>query len=393
MLKIIRFFWGYVVFVARGTFPERFLNLAAKSGINLFAVMKKEDGLYCSVMASEYQALRRLAKKSEVKIRLCGKHGFPFFVKQYRKRKGLIVGFVCYWLILYFLSLYIWSIDVQGTTNIEKQDIDNLISSMGVGVGTLKSEIDVPILEKNIMSQFDNISWVSVNIRGSVLSLELKERIEPPDLIPTSTPCNVKSTREGQVIRMEVYQGVPEVKCGDAVVEGQLLVSGVVEDDLGECSIRHADAKIFALTRKELKQEVELSSVERQFTGKIIVRKRLKLFGIELPLTLIPPPDGGFEKNLEINDVHINGVMLPISQYKETWRQFNEIPVALTKEEAIQRAHQALENEEKETLKEVKILSCDKQEKITNDKVIVTAYYSCEENIAAQEKIFLEGQT
>ncbi len=390
MLKIIRFFWGYVIFVAKGKFPERFLNLAAKSGVNLFEVTKKEDGLYCAVMASEYGALRRLAKKSGVKIRLSEKHGFPFFVRQYRKRKGLLVGFACFWLTLYFLSLYIWSIDVQGASSIDKSELDNLMSSICVSVGTLKSEIDAPIIEKTIMNQFENISWVSVNIKGSVLSLEVKERIEPPDLISTSTPCNVKSNRDGQVVRMEVYQGTPEVKCGDAVVAGQLLISGFVEDDFGGCSIRHADAKIFALTKRELKHEVALTQVEKQFTGKVIVRKRLKLFGVELPLTIFPVPGSDFEKTLEVDNVNINGVSLPITHYREIWRQFYEKSVVLSKDEALKIAHKALEDEEKEALKEVKIINCEKQEKITNEKVILLATYLCEENIASQEEIIIE---
>ena len=390
MLKIIRFFWGYVVFSARGAFPERFLNLAARAGVNLFAVEKRDDILYCSVLASEYKALRRLARKSGIKISLREKHGLPFFIWRHRHRKGLLVGAVCFWLTLYFLSLYIWSIDVQGATAVDKSELDNLINSIGVSVGTLKSEIDAPIIEKSIMNQFENISWVSVNVRGSVLSLELKERVEPPDLIPSESPCNVKATREGQVVRMEVYQGSPEVKCGDAVVEGQLLVSGFVEDDFGVCNLRHADAKIFALTRRELKQEVALTQLERQPTGKVVVRKRLKLFGVELPLTLLPAPRGSYEKSLQIDNANVMGVSLPASHYKEIWTQFCEVQVTLTRDEAMSRAHKALEDEENELFKEMHILGCDKKEKFTNDKAILIASYLCEENIAAQEEIVLE---
>lgn len=390
MLKIIRFFWGHVVFVARGAFPERFLNLAARSGINLFEVRKIDDVLYCSAMASEYRALKRLARKSGVKIRLSEKHGLPFFIWRYRHRKGLLVGSACFWLVLHFLSLYIWSIDVRGATAIEKAELDNLINSIGVSAGTLKSEIDPPIIEKTIMNQFENISWVSANIKGSVLSLELKERIEPPGLIIDEGPCNVKSNHDGQVVRMEVYQGTPEVKCGDAVVEGQLLVSGFVEDDFGVCNLRHAEAKIFALTKHELKQEVALTQLEKQPTGKIVVRKRLKLFGVELPLTLIPTPGSDFEKSLQVDNVNIMGVSLPITYYKEIWRQFCEVQVTLSKDEAMKRAHRALEDEEKERFKEMQILSKDENENFTNDKAVLIANYVCEENIAAQEEIVLE---
>ena len=69
MLKIIRFFWGYVTFVAVGKVPEKFINLAAKAGVGLFDIKKckEKEELHCSVVASEYKALRRIAKKNVYK--------------------------------------------------------------------------------------------------------------------------------------------------------------------------------------------------------------------------------------------------------------------------------------------------------------------------------------
>lgn len=391
MLKIIRFLWGYVVFTANGVFPERFINLAAKSGVSLFDVKKRGTILYCSTMASEYRALRRIAKKSDIKIRIKEKYGFPFFIRQYKKRKGIFVGIICFGLTLYFLSLYIWSIDVQGATTLDKNELNNLISDLGISAGTLKSELDTPMLEKTIMKNFDNISWVSVNIKGSVLSFELKERVAPPKIIPKTAPCNVKSSSDGQIIRMEIYQGTPEVKYGDAVVKGQLLINGFVEDDFGTCNIRHADGKVFALTKHELKKEVELCQTEKQSTGKTVVRKRLKLFGVEVPLTLVSVPGKDYEKSVQTNNVSLFGVSLPVSYYKEVWTQVYDKKVVLSSDDALIKANEELEKAEKDTLKDAKIISKDKKEKVENGKAIVAANYVCEENIAVQEEIFLEN--
>ena len=40
---------------------------------------------------------------------------------------------------------------------------------------------------------------------------------------------NIKAARDGQIVRMEVTHGTPQVKIGDGVAEGQLLVSGITE--------------------------------------------------------------------------------------------------------------------------------------------------------------------
>ena len=44
------------------------------------------------------------------------------------------------------------------------------------------------------------------------------------------TPCNIKAAFSGQILRIEVYEGTAVAKVGEAVVEGQLLISGMVED-------------------------------------------------------------------------------------------------------------------------------------------------------------------
>lgn len=391
MLKIIRFLCGYVVFTVKGSVPEVFINKATKAGVRLFNIKKQKEFLYCSVIASEYFALRRIAKQSCVKLKIKNKCGFPFFVRLYKKRKGIFVGIICFGLTLYFLSLYVWSIDINGLEATDKNQLNTLINGLGICTGTLKSEIDPPMIEKIIMNKISNISWVSVNIKGSILSFEIKEKVEAPQIIPKTTPCNVKANNDGQIIRMEVYEGTPEIKNGDAVVKGQLLINGFVEDDFATCNIRHADAKVFALTKHSLKKEVELCQTQRQKTGKVVERKRLKLFGIELPLTLITIPGADFEKNVKIKNIEVAGVSLPISYYKEVWTQFCDKKVILSAEEAMQKANIELEQEEHEKLKDIKILSKDKKEKISNGKATIISDYICEENIAVQEEIILES--
>ena len=85
------------------------------------------------------------------------------------------------------------------------------------------------------------------------------------------------------------------------------------------------------------------------------------------------------------------GVSLPVSYYKEVWTQVYDKKVVLSSDDALIKANEELEKAEKETLKDAKIISKDKKEKVENGKAIVAANYVCEENIAVQEEIFLEN--
>ncbi len=387
MLKLLRFLFGYVVFSAKGSFPERFMNLSSKYGISFFDVEKKGKVLYCSVVASEYKSLRTIAKKSYTKIKIKEKHGLPFIIKKYKNRKGLFIGVICFFAILYFLSLYVWSIDIVGCNEINSEDIKSLLSDMGVSLGTFKKEVDVNMLEKTVMNSFDNISWLSINIKGTNLSVELKERIKPPEIVPKDKPCNVRAASDGQIIRMEVYNGNAEVNNGDAVVKGQLLINGIVEDSFGCNSIKHADAKVFALTKHELRQEVDLIQTEDLETGKRVIRKRLKAFGVDLPLTIVPIPKGNYKRDINIGEIKVFNKTLPITHYREEWREYEKAKKTLTNDQAIKMAHDILNNRIESELKEIKILREEKNERVKDGKAIVDITYYCEENIAVQEEL------
>lgn len=390
MLGIIRFLFGYVMFKATGPFPERFMNLVAKSGIRLFKVEKLKNDLCACTAASEYRSLRKIAKKTHMKMRIQKKYGLPFIMKKYKKRKGLLVGCICFCTIIYCLSLYIWSIDVVGSDDISANEVKDMLSQMGVSVGTLKSKIDIPMLEKAAMNKFGNISWTSINIKGSNLTVELKERIQPPELDPNADPCNIRAKMDGQITRMEVYTGHEEIAIGDAVVKDQLLVNAITENSHGDCVMQHAKAKIYALTKHEIKQEVALNQVINVETGKIKKRKKVKLFGLNVPLTFSSIPKENFKKEVDSYDLKICGATLPITIYSENWIQCESQKITLTKEEAKKMAYTELKSSEEKEFQNIKIIKKENTEKFENNKFCVTAVYLCEEDIAKPDTILLE---
>ena len=109
LLKIIRFLRGSVDFTASGKFPERFMNITAKNGVNLWNPVPKKNAISASMYLSDYKKIRILARKSRVKTRITAKHGLPFIINRYKKRTGLFAGAVCGIILCIFLSNFIWS--------------------------------------------------------------------------------------------------------------------------------------------------------------------------------------------------------------------------------------------------------------------------------------------
>lgn len=67
-----------------------------------------------------------------------------------------------------------------------------------------------------------------------------------------SEPYSVTARKTGIIERMQVYLGAPLVEVGDAVLEGEPLVSGRVESGLGSVRYVHASALVEARTYYEL---------------------------------------------------------------------------------------------------------------------------------------------
>ena len=91
---------------------DRFLNLCANHGIALWN-LEYHDGAYeMDISLAGFRMLRPLAKKSSSKVRILERHGLPFFLYRYRKRKMLFVGMLFGIILLYGLSGFLWNIDI-----------------------------------------------------------------------------------------------------------------------------------------------------------------------------------------------------------------------------------------------------------------------------------------
>lgn len=97
------FFWtGCLRVRITGDSCERFLNLCVNHEISFCRICRDQDGYTAIMMAGDFLKIKRLVKKSGVHIRIVQKSGMPFFLKQHRKRKLLLLG----WMWCCFFSVF-----------------------------------------------------------------------------------------------------------------------------------------------------------------------------------------------------------------------------------------------------------------------------------------------
>lgn len=273
---------GYVSFTARGGFIERFVNLCTKNGIPLWNLKRKDDYLEADTTAKGYKSIRESAKRSGVKVSIVKKHGLPFFAHAYRKRRGILIGMAFAFVLVCFLSSMIWSIEVSGNKDLTDEQVLEAFFETGVRVGAFKSKLDCSECAYQVTRKLPQLSFASVNIIGSRAEIIVNERSEKPQFPDESKPCNIVSCENGTVLSIDANIGSPEIKAGDAVIKGDLLISGITENADGSENLKTARGTVFAKVEKRINTEKQDFSFHTQKSEKNLYA--IYILGARIPL-------------------------------------------------------------------------------------------------------------
>ena len=382
LLKLIRFLRGYVDFTAKGKFPERFLNITARYGINLWNSMPSKDGLKATMYISDYRKIRLVAKKSKVKTKIEAKHGLPFITEKYKNRIGIPIGGAIGIILLIVLSNFIWGVSITGTANVSNTHILSLLSEKGIKTGGYKNNIDVEKIEREILLEVEEIGWMSINITGNVVSVEIMEKAEKPELRESTTPCNIKARCDGVITKVSARKGTTEVLKGSGVVKGDLLVSGIIQTKMNTVQYVRAEAEVYAdiISKKELKLPVKYNY--SNLSGNATNRTRTFFLWCELPNSISFNSYNQSVFTQQTENYTLNNAVLPIGIKTETAYEMTETQVNVDNKTAQKILENSILLYEAFEKPESTVKSREYQIKKTNNNYICNISYTFNENIA-----------
>ena len=277
LIRLFKYLKGYVKIRVEGYSPERFLNLCNANGILLWQVEKKAQYYVMCISVKDYKRLRPFVRKTGTKIILLEKHGLPFFLYRFRKRKMFFAGMILCVVGIYILSLFVWNIHFEGNVTQNTEELLAYLETIGVKHGVLKSEIVCENIETNLRSQYPNMLWVSAEMRGTRIIVQIKENTDD-DIISKveykdESAVSIVSDRAGIVDSIIVRQGTPLVTVGEEVTAGQILVEGFYEikNDAGEV-VRYegvpADADIKLVAVEAYSDTFSMEYEKKRYTQK-----------------------------------------------------------------------------------------------------------------------------
>ncbi|MBQ5716172.1 MAG: sporulation protein YqfD [Clostridia bacterium] len=384
-VKLVRIIFGYVRITVSGEHPERFLNLCANNGIAVWNVKRRDEILLCSVFARDYKRIRRLRKRSRVRLKIKRRRGIPFVVHRYRYRKGIVVGALIFVFFLGFMPKFVWSVEVSGNERVSTAEILGVANEIGIKNGAKISSLDIENLRLDFLINMPELSWSAINIEGSRVTIDVRERLST-ELVEDKSPCNLVATADGIITKVYVKKGSAAVKVGDAVRKGDVVALGTVEYGDLSTVLCHAMGEIYAETNRKITVTVPLTETKLIPTGRSETKRVFQLFGVYLPLYLgsvkFDYTATADEKSLQSGDT-----VLPLSIIEAEFREVKKTAVKLSTDEAKNRAKAELKLLETEQLNGAKI----KGKKITftenEDVIVLIADYVCEENIATEKPL------
>ena len=387
--KLLQYLTGYVNITVEGYYIEKFINICTNKNIMLWN-LKRENSivLRASIHISDFKLLKRICKDTRCKVKIEKKKGFPFVIKKYKKRKVFIGLLIAIIFIIIGLSNFIWNIEVEGLETISKQDILNLAETEGLAVGKFKGKIDTKEVINKIRLERDDIAWVGIDVKGTNAIIKVVEADKKPEIVDEDDYCNIVADKDAIIRKVSAQNGTPLVKEGDVVKKGDIIIEGVFRGKYTGDRYVHAQGEVRAEVWYTSTQRVELQEVQKKETGEQETKYSVKLNNFHINFHKSIPKFEKYDtietgKKLKL----FSNFYLPIELVEYTYKEYEEVVVIHSIEEAKQIGIDRAEEELSEELKDKEILDTQINTKSENGAIIVEVTYEVKEEIGVEEKI------
>lgn len=388
MKKLIRYCRGTVQFTIVGPYPERFLNLCSQGGVGLWASRRVENGITACCAQCHRPRLEYYAKKSGCTLEIGRCSGMKNTARRYRRRTGLWIGAGLLVVGLLVMSRFVWRVEVQGTERLEPEAITAALAEYGVRSGALASGIDARTVERQMQIRFEEIAWITVNVEGSRVTAIIEETVPPPAVVEDGIPTNLIAAETGFITKVEAQNGNPVVKPGDSVQAGDLLVSGIMDNKVGESRTAHARGQVYAQVRAKL--EIFTPYEQSDYVLRGIARRRyLRIFGVEVPLQIKGIPDGPYRVEHTAKEPQGLWALLPVTLREDCYLLMREVKKTVTPQEAMRQAEKALALREQDWA-EAKIISREAVGAESPEGYTLAVEYLLEKQIAVEAPVQTE---
>ena len=232
-----------------GVSPEAAINRCASAGLTLRRV-NAVDGqtIRCTVDEKELETLRALARRCQCELRLLSLRGGSRDRQLLRRRVWLPLTALVMAALLIISSLFVWDVEIYGADGLSRGRILRALADAGVERGCFWPTLSADLVRSRALAELPELSWLTVNVNGSRAVVLAEPREKKPEIYRESEACSLAASRSGIVRRVSVLNGRALVQPGQAVQEGEILISGRLDSITGPARFVRARGEVWADT-------------------------------------------------------------------------------------------------------------------------------------------------
>ncbi len=345
----------------------------------------KTDGEHVSLVCTLHTAsrIKFRAEALGIKIELSKPRGLPSFVWQYRKRAGLWIGLAAAVAMVWLSGRFVWDIRVTGNESLTPREIEEVLASCGFSRGSAIAGFNADLTEARAQLACDKLAWISVNVKGTVAYVEVREKLPIDETPKPTSPANIVAAQSGKVLEVIAYNGLAMVKAGDEVKSGDLLISGVYGEHTPGLRVTRASGYVKARTVRSFLVEIPYEHTEKVYTGNKNEEKHLNFFQKSLKVFVNSGNLGATcDKIYREEEFSFFGARLPFSITTITELEYQEVSARYTEQQASALAEERLSVLLSTELEGAEILSKNVIGLAGKDSYVLSCEIICVEDIS-----------
>lgn len=256
MISYIR---GYYVITVEGIGIEKFLNHLIRNNIRIYNVNRTSTiKIEFCVDRRDMRAFKQVYRGSNYDIKVKQKTGIPFVLKRIYKLKGMWICAVISLLLLMSTSMFVTDIYIKVPEGIKQEEIRKELYNVGLKPGVYKRNIDRKEIRDYMMLKFDDIAYISINVKGTNIFVTVTRKAETLESKEKSNYCNIIAKKNGIIEKVIPRSGNQIAEVGSIVQKGDVLVSGSNTKSIPE---------VWASTFYEVSKSANCEDIIKEKTG------------------------------------------------------------------------------------------------------------------------------
>lgn len=219
-MRLVGLPFGKYEFTVEALSVFRVVDKLARAGIEVrsFRILTKNSAVF-TVNGKDTKKVFAILRGSCYNIKKVRPKGLSLLTQKLTRYAGLLAGIVLFFAAVFFFESRVLDIRVVGSGAYYEDEIRRILSDNGIERFSALPEDCAPVTARII--SLPRVSFCTVGKNGGIVTVT----VEVTDDEPTLTSEPLLSPATGVVEELAVIRGTPRVQIGDAVGEGDEIVS------------------------------------------------------------------------------------------------------------------------------------------------------------------------